>query len=164
MQTMPAKTRAAVTVAAALLAVVIGALALWSGGRTKNTPVNPDALNQDAAVNLGETPPTGGTNQAETPADSTNTPAQAETAIPATHTVKDGESLYDISRLYYKTHIYAGAIEAANGITDPNTIFAGMELKLPHQDDLDPATTTATPDAASVTTPEDTPTSDLPAN
>jgi len=57
-------------------------------------------------------------------------------AVPAVHIVQPNETLYEISQKYYNTHIYAGDIEALNGLEDPNKIYAGMELKLPQPSEL----------------------------
>lgn len=59
--------------------------------------------------------------------------------VPATHMVAPGDTLYTISMKYYKSHIYAGDIEALNALEDPDTIVVGTELKLPRPEALMPA-------------------------
>lgn len=57
-------------------------------------------------------------------------------SVPDTHVVQPDETLYSISTKYYATHIYAGDIEQLNGLSDPNQIQTGMELKLPRPESL----------------------------
>lgn len=54
--------------------------------------------------------------------------ASSESSSGYWHTVKYGENLYRIAR-YYGTTIQA--IAAANGIVNPNWIYAGMKLWIP---------------------------------
>lgn len=59
------------------------------------------------------------------------TPIPPKTPPPSgacTHVVKPGETLFGIARMYGTT---VGAIQQANGIADPNRIFAGQTLAIP---------------------------------
>ncbi len=48
-----------------------------------------------------------------------------------TVTVEPGDTLSAISTRVYGTPAFAGAIAAANGINDPNLVFAGLKLTVP---------------------------------
>lgn len=149
MQTMPKQTRTAVAVGAALLALVVGAFAFWSGGSTNETQSVQDDVNEVPGYTVSDTAPTDAVTadpatqpaDASAPADTsasegTVQAGTAVTTIPETHTVKAGESLYDISRTYYNTHLYAADIEMANNLDNPDAIYEGMELKLPRKEEL----------------------------
>ncbi len=60
-------------------------------------------------------------------------PSSAGSASAAirTITVEPGDTLSAISMRVYGTSAFAGAIAAANGITDPNLVFAGAKLTVP---------------------------------
>jgi nucleoid-associated protein YgaU len=47
------------------------------------------------------------------------------------YTVKDGDTLADISYKLYSTYTKVDAIMKLNGITDQNVIFSGQKLKVP---------------------------------
>lgn len=49
----------------------------------------------------------------------------------AFYTVKDGDTLMDICRMYYGTDEKLEALCSFNGITDPNSIVPGQKIKLP---------------------------------
>lgn len=49
----------------------------------------------------------------------------------AFYTVKDGDTLVDICRMYYGTDDKLDALCSFNGITDPNSIVPGQKIKLP---------------------------------
>ncbi|MBP2020180.1 nucleoid-associated protein YgaU [Symbiobacterium terraclitae] len=78
----------------------------------------------------------GGTEAATGTGDGTTPAMRTFNAVPEVHIVQPNETLYEISEKYYNTHIYAGDIEALNGLEDPNQIFVGMELKLPQPSEL----------------------------
>jgi LysM repeat protein len=65
-------------------------------------------------------------------------PANTTATTGRTHVVKPGEGLAAIGRLY---GISWPTIAAANNINDPNTIYAGMVLKIPDSD-INPTTMT----------------------
>ena len=164
MQTMPTRTRTSLVIGAVAALVLVVSLALYAvNQRAQNQPdpTNPLAeiaepengtpLNANSAANAapntgaqanpdevnaaaGETPVTGG--ETEVNADAASPAMTTLEAVPATHIVQPNETLYDISEKYYNTHIYAGDIEALNGLEDPNQITVGMELKLPQPSEL----------------------------
>lgn len=159
MQTQPAKNRTAVTVGAGLvLAVMVGALAIWGLNRKaepapENTNLSmTEQLNGSNSVDLGgnnPVAPAGG----ETANPSSTQPVAApltDKQVPETHTVQAGESLSDISRTYYGSHIYAGDIEEANQLPDPNKIMAGQVLTLPRPEELS-APSSASPESGTDT-------------
>ncbi|MBI5930975.1 MAG: LysM peptidoglycan-binding domain-containing protein [Chloroflexi bacterium] len=91
-----------------------------------------------------------------TPAPTTVTPA-ATTPPPATgptvHVVQVGENLYRIALKYGTT---VQAISQANGITNPNLIYVGMQLNIPAPGAplaVVPAATTPAPTTPAPTTP-----------
>ena len=49
----------------------------------------------------------------------------------AFYTVKDGDTLADICRMYYGTADKVEEICTFNNITDPNRILPGQKIKLP---------------------------------
>ncbi|HLN64939.1 MAG TPA: LysM peptidoglycan-binding domain-containing protein [Symbiobacteriaceae bacterium] len=147
MQTMPNKNRTAMAIGVVLLAVVVGAFALWTGNRNNaaKAPEQGTELNVNASpeTNLSGTDSTEPAATAETeeqaqPASGTNmTPAaSAETQIPATYTVKEHDTLRSIAQQIYNNPDYSAYIEAANEMDDPNDIKVGQELKLPTTDEI----------------------------
>ena len=76
--------------------------------------------------------------------------ATATTVAPGTHTVVAGETLSAIARRY---GISAAVLSAANGITDPNALYAGQILQVPGFAD-EP---TATPEPTTAPEPSATP-------
>ncbi len=146
MQPIPAKTRTALVVGAALLAVIVGGVAVWSARRgTEPLPLEVEEPSITAAplspLDYSATPaptspaPSATSNGSATPS-ATTAPVAPAAAVPATHVVVDGETLSSISRSYYGTNIYAGDIEALNELEDPNLIHTGQMLQLPKVEDL----------------------------
>ncbi len=152
MQPMPAKNRTAVMVGAALLAVVVGAVAVWTSRKPAEQP--PTQLEQlglepmDGSGTVSETAPSGvanagtgsGTGTEPTQAAGAQSGTEAVTAagktVPMTHTVKEHETLRSIAMQYYGNPDYSGYIEELNELSNPDTIPAGKELKLPRPEDL----------------------------
>jgi 5'-nucleotidase/UDP-sugar diphosphatase len=143
-QTTPSKNRAAITAGAIVLALAVGGYALWSANRgAKSTQQQPVAGSDYAPLAGDDTNTTAGTdttpNTGET-ATGTETGSETATTAPGTvpeyHTVAAGDTLYDISRRYYNTHIYAGDIEALNHLENPDHLPVGQQLKLPRLEDL----------------------------
>ncbi len=79
---------------------------------------------QVLVIPAGEVPLPGEATQPEAPAPATTT----ETSGGATHTVARGETLFSLARQYGVT---INAILEANGMTDPNRIYAGQTLTIP---------------------------------
>lgn len=100
-----------------------------------NTPANAGTAANNTQNAAGGSS-TGGTEAASGTGDATTPAMRTFNAVPAVHVVQPNETLYEISEKYYNTHIYAGDIEALNGLEDPNQIFVGMELKLPQPSEL----------------------------
>jgi len=162
MQPMPAKNRTAVLLGVALLALIVGSVAVWSSRQNAQDRLTDldDLPAYEAPINAGTAPiNTGGLpiTSPTTPLDTatevfTGTtpliPITARPTVPDFHVVTAGENLSDISRMYYNDHIYAGDIEALNDIEDANHIMVGQELRLPTWDALDG-------DAVSVSTDTD---------
>ncbi len=93
------------------------AVALTPGGDTTTEPGG-------AVTPPGETP-----TQAITPVPQVSTtPTVPGTTCPPTHTVQQGETLYRIALKYGLTY---QELAAANGITNPDRIMAGMVLTIP---------------------------------
>lgn len=140
MQTMPAKTRTAITLGAVLLAVLVGTFVLRSGDRAATpAPVEPseaittpEPLDPVTAAPTGETPLFTGEDEPDPLATNPVMPVPVMgDSVPAIHVVKVGDTLFDISRMYYGTHIYAGDIERLNGLTNPDRLLVGASLELP---------------------------------
>lgn len=147
MQTMPNKNRTAMAIGVVLLAVVVGAFALWTGNRNNaaKAPEQGTELNVKASpeTNLGgtESPAAAATAESEElaqPASGTNmTPAaSADTQIPATYTVKEHDTLRSIAQQFYNNPDYSAYIETANEMDDPNDIKVGQELKMPTKEEI----------------------------
>jgi nucleoid-associated protein YgaU len=166
MQTMPSKNRSSMMLTGiALLVLVVGLIAYGLNSRAKHEakpadpmaevaePENGIAAQPGAKVDgAGPTPDAGTTAHAapaaNTPAVTAEATAEAKSrgeattaltalgSVPETHVVQPGETLYSISMKYYNNQIYAGDIEELNGISDPNRIQVGMELKLPRPEEL----------------------------
>jgi len=150
MQPMPVKNRTAVLLGVALLALIVGSVAVWSSRQNAQDRLTDldDLSAYEAPINAG-TPLTGtGGLPILTPAPPTDTaiatnpgttlllPSNARPTVPEFHVVAEGQNLSDISRMYYNTNIYAGDIEALNGIEDADHIMVGQELKLPSWESL----------------------------
>jgi LysM repeat protein len=56
-------------------------------------------------------------------------PSESAAAAPGYHMVRVGETLFSIGRLY---GVNAWAIASANGLKNPNRIYAGQWLYIPH--------------------------------
>jgi LysM repeat protein len=81
------------------------------------------------------------TNEPDDPVieDPTPTPTptqQASSGEVKIHKVKKGDTIGAICRQYYGTDSLASALCAYNGITDPNRIQIGQEIKIPPKDEL----------------------------
>jgi LysM repeat protein len=101
------------------LPAVIVTLDLSAG--TSGAPVEPQPQ-----ATPGELVPT---REAPQPTPQPTTPSQATTsANPGTHTVKSGETLFSIGRLY---NVNPYAIAAANNIPYPYIIYPGQQLIIP---------------------------------
>ena len=113
---------------------------LNAGAGTNTAPVGTTprtAADAEADPALAQNADAAGGNEAASDTGDRTTPAMTTfNAVPAVHIVQPNETLYEISEKYYNTHIYAGDIEALNGLEDPNEIFVGMELKLPQPSEL----------------------------
>jgi len=113
---------------------------LNAGAGTNTAPVGTTprtAADAEADPALAQNADAAGGNEAASDTGDRTTPAMTTfNAVPAVHIVQPNETLYEISEKYYNTHIYAGDIEALNGLEDPNQIFVGMELKLPQPSEL----------------------------
>lgn len=155
MQPMPAKTRTAMMAGAALLLLAVGIAGLWSARRE-----NPaDLTDQELAALEGpaEAGPAPGSESspletgvspfteaavASNPnpgvaLDPTTLGVESTADIPEFHVVALGDTLSEISRKYYNTHIYAGDIEVLNGLTEnPNHLEVGQRLMLPRPEAL----------------------------
>ncbi|MFZ5826241.1 MAG: LysM peptidoglycan-binding domain-containing protein [Bacillota bacterium] len=161
MQTMPSKSRTQVIITGvALLVLVMGLIIYGVSQRAREEareidpmlelaePENGNAMQPGTAVDAAATPDRGAMGAADTTslagAATAEAGDQAEATpalttlmtVPETHVVQPGETLYDISRKYYATHLHAGDIEQLNNLANPNQIVAGMELKLPRPEDL----------------------------
>lgn len=164
MQTMTSKTRTSLVIGGVAALVLIVSLAVFAWAQRAQDPAetaNPleQVAEPENGTPLGADPvsdPTtamnpsdagaGTTPQAATPVDGSETAVGTEDgatpamttheAVPAVHIVQPNETLYEISEKYYNTHIYAGDIEALNGLENPDQIYAGMELKLPQPSEL----------------------------
>jgi len=62
----------------------------------------------------------------------TNQISAEQMALPTTHTVTPGESLWLIAETYYKSGYNWVDIAKENKIINPNVIYAGSELKIPN--------------------------------
>jgi nucleoid-associated protein YgaU len=99
--------------------------------------------------NAKKTPPPQGTS-VQQPADSTQagtndaagttdtgTQITDPTTVPATYTVKEGDSLSTIAAKFYGNANYYGFIERANNLVEKrDSLVVGLELKLPKYDDV----------------------------
>jgi 5'-nucleotidase/UDP-sugar diphosphatase len=146
MQTMPAKSRTAITLGAVLLAVLVGIFVLRSGDRAATpAPVEPseaittpEPLDPVAAAPPVETPIFTDDDVADPLAEDPVVPVPViGDTVPANHVVKAGDTLFDISRMYYGTHVYAGDIERLNGLSNPDRLLVGTSLELPQLASLD---------------------------
>lgn len=72
--------------------------------------------------------------QPQTQAQPTTQPSTNQNTIPATHLVREGDSLSWISKHYYGTNKMINKIMEYNNIKDPNKVYIGMEIKLPNSD------------------------------
>ncbi|HEY3365751.1 MAG TPA: LysM domain-containing protein [Symbiobacteriaceae bacterium] len=176
MQTMPNKTRTAVTVGAVLLVAIVGAYWLWSGNRVKSvTPGETQGTSlTEEQPGTAATPAGAAAVQPGTPgaAGTVSTPVMATPAtVPPTHTVAPNETLMSIAQATYGEAKYWTEIEAANEDVlnyEPDKLAAGMTLKLPSLEAVKAAFasatstsqtgtgTTATPPASSNPAPPDT--------
>lgn len=154
MQPMPAKTRTAMMAGAALLLLAVGIAGLWSARRENPADLTDQelaALEGPAEAGLApgsaEQPIETGQSPLTEAAVATNpnpvmtlepAPAVKETAVdvPQFHVVAVGETLSEISRKYYNTHIYAGDIEVLNELTEPDRLVVGQRLTLPRPESL----------------------------
>jgi LysM repeat protein len=104
-----------------------------TAGAATETPQPTEVTATDAAPTEAaatEAAPTA--TKAPTSAEPTATTAPAEAGTPATHTVQEGENLFRIALKYglsYQT------VAAYNGITNPNIIIPGQQIKIPSTDD-----------------------------
>lgn len=140
MQPVPAKNRTAVMVGAALLAVVVGSIAVWSSkrGAEPTRPMDEMSMVEEAeSVAPAPAPaPTGSSVTQPLQAESVTAAPSSSPSVPAVHTVAPGDTLSSISRQYYNTDIYYGDIEALNEIADPDHLEVGQTLRLPQPEDL----------------------------
>ncbi len=159
MQTMPSKTRTSLVIGGVAALVLIISLALVALNQRAQTPAESTNPLEQLAEPENGTPLTGAPASdptvAANPTEAGAAPMEGDEAaigagaedgsapamttleaVPAVHIVQPNETLYEISQKYYNTHIYAGDIEALNGLEDPDQIFAGMELKLPQPSEL----------------------------
>ncbi len=126
-----------------------------------NNISNPNLIyvGQVLKIPVGTTPtvtpttPVPTTPAATTPAPTTPPPTTGQTV----HVVQTGENLYRIALRYGTT---VQAISQVNGITNPNLVYVGMQLKIPAPGAVLPAATTP---AAVVTTPAPVATTPAPA-
>jgi LysM repeat protein len=110
------------------------------GAATPGAPVAPQAT-------PGELVPT---REAPQPTPQPTTPSQATTSTnPGTHTVKTGETLFSIGRLY---NVNPYAIAAANNIPYPYIIYPGQQLIIPSSSTT-PGSTPIPPPAGSTPIP-----------
>ena len=147
MQTMPNKNRTAMAIGVVLLAVVVGAFALWTGNRNnaakapeQGTELNVNA-SPDTHLSGTETPDTdvAAADEPAQPASGTNITPAANTAtntVPATYTVKEHDTLRSIAQHFYNNPDYSAYIEVANEMDDPNDIKVGQELKMPSMEEI----------------------------
>lgn len=143
MQPMPAKTRAAVAVGVALLAIAVASMVMFSSRReARPTPSDMEEawLMEEPSTPL-ETAPSPATTQTPTPDSSLATESGGSagtvlTAVPDYHIVGAGDTLMSISRKYYGDHVFAGDIEAMNNLSDPNRLEMGQKLMLPRPEAL----------------------------
>ena len=166
MQTMTSRTRTSLVIGGVAALVLIVSLALFAWAQRSQGPAESTNPLEQLAEPENGTPltanPASGPTKAANPADAGagtsqqaagTAPAEGSNAtagtgdeatpamttleaVPAVHIVQPNETLYEISQKYYNTHIYAGDIEALNGLENPDQIFAGMELKLPQPSEL----------------------------
>jgi LysM repeat protein len=148
LQTMPEKTRRAVMIGAVLAAVTIASVAIWAANRAPNQAVDDlDQLLLQEVQGTGTNPSNPTTPQAAQANPATPVEAGADIAagadpgapaiaIPETHTVVEGDTLYSISRQYYNDFLYAADIEALNELKEPNDLKPGTQLNLPKWEDL----------------------------
>lgn len=138
MQTMPARARTALALGAVVLAVAVGALLFRSGSRPAD-PVVPqveaDSPLERAPVAEADFEPSEPSYslmpEAEwSPAEEQTVPVMSDD-LPDFHVVRSGETLSEISRHYYGSHIYAGDIERLNQLANPNHLLVGQRLQLP---------------------------------
>nr|PZN70358.1 MAG: hypothetical protein DIU55_11620 [Bacillota bacterium] len=162
MQTMTSKARTSLIIAGVAALVLLVSLAIFAVTQRAQSPAegnnpleqlaepengtplstSPRAVANPTEAGAGTSQQAAGGDRAQ--GSSTATEAEDGTepaittleAVPAVHIVQPNETLYEISQKYYNTHIYAGDIEALNGLEDPNKIYAGMELKLPQPSEL----------------------------
>ncbi|BAD39725.1 LysM peptidoglycan-binding domain-containing protein [Symbiobacterium thermophilum] len=166
MQTMTSKTRTSLVIGGVAALVLVISLAIYAVTQRSQSPAestnpleqiaepengtplstsptsNPSATANPSEAGTGTsqqaagTAPADGSDAAAGTEDGT-TPAMTRLeAVPAIHIVQPNETLYEISQKYYNTHIYAGDIEALNGLENPDQIYAGMELRLPQPSEL----------------------------
>ena len=131
------------TLALLILLVVIGvvlvlAVAYLVYRSTQGPQVHPlPAATAPAATAPAATkpaPPPAATPAAPTPPAATTTPAK--TAAPATakavsYLIKKGDTLWDLSSTYYRNPWLYPKIAKANGIRNPDLIFAGNRITIP---------------------------------
>lgn len=163
MQPMPAKNRTAVAVGAALLALVVGGVALWSANRTAQptphsveempmtgesahtTPAPTGMDPANAAPSLTGTSSSMGTSaitgtstgtSGSSGLSATAAAPKASESVPETYVVQPGDTLYSIALKFYSNPNQYGVIESLNGLEDANVLQAGTTLKLPRPETL----------------------------
>lgn len=94
-----------------LVVVVIGALIFNYIGNRRSQPSEEAATTEEQATEEQGKPD--------------------EISLPATHKVAQGEDLWKISELYYKTGYNWVDIAQANNLVNPNLLPAGAELTIP---------------------------------
>ncbi len=72
---------------------------------------------------------------------------QENMALPTTHTVAEGETLWSIAEKYYKSGYNWVDLKQANNLADENDIEAGQTLTIPTATPIVPAEPTAMPAA-----------------
>lgn len=107
--------------------------ALGETNRTGETAADPGTAAQatasaEGAQKVGELPAPDGNAQAEGTKEAASAGVRPQQAF---YTVKDGDTLMDICRMYYGTDEKLEALCSFNGITDPNSIVPGQKIKLP---------------------------------
>jgi phage tail protein X len=63
-------------------------------------------------------------------------PSEGSKSIPASYTIKKGDTLSSICRKFYGDASLYPKLAAANGIKNPNLIYAGRTIKLPSKSQL----------------------------
>ena len=69
--------------------------------------------------------------EADAPVTVTDMPADAPAGVPATHIVRDGETLWDITQRYYRNPYAWPRVWSYNpDVTNPHWIYPGLEIRL----------------------------------